>query len=376
MAKHLSQQKMVSRRRDKEKRSTKRVVYLWGAGATHSEAQYLGAAVNLLMRDSEKSGEGVTTRILRRTAAKSAAFLEGDPVDIEKLISLMASSGLNRHVEDAERLRSDYFNELRDSLATARLLPGVRLGKMLLEMHQNDSFRQSVETLSGIITTNHDGLLQIAFQEVYGGVNLGFPYVSEAFTAALSAADIPPLAQLHGSFTWMFGVPIKVSPLQSASKYRKDTVWIPPTILKEPRSYPFNKLSALGYELLSKHCDVLRVVGASLTQNDWNILSMIFNAQRHIEVTGGTEFSIELVMPHTAGELIKRDCGYLKRLTSIGYLTEGEFGEYKEDVAPTTDMENPFAYWLFEKLKFHEGRGELPSGFTESTALDARGQST
>ena len=39
----------------------KQIVYLWGAGATQAEIDYLGAhTVNLLMRDSDERGEGGT----------------------------------------------------------------------------------------------------------------------------------------------------------------------------------------------------------------------------------------------------------------------------------------------------------------------------
>ena len=48
-----------------EKPSPKRVIYLWGAGATHAEAQHLGASVSLLMRDNKHFGEGIATRILK-----------------------------------------------------------------------------------------------------------------------------------------------------------------------------------------------------------------------------------------------------------------------------------------------------------------------
>jgi hypothetical protein len=55
----------------------KKVVYLWGAGGTQAEVNYLGAhTVNLLMRDSEHLGEGVATRILKRLPKRwQSAFL-------------------------------------------------------------------------------------------------------------------------------------------------------------------------------------------------------------------------------------------------------------------------------------------------------------
>lgn len=355
------------------KPSPKRIVYLWGAGATHAEAHRLGAAVSLLMRDTDDFGEGITTRILKRTSKRvRSAFGIGQGVDIEKLISLLAASGTEAHTLMAEEMRENYFGELRASLATAKVRDHPHLAEQLLRIHTDPQFQEEVETLSGITTTNHDGLLQIASQNVYKGINLGFPFASEDF-ASTNSHSIPPILQLHGSFTWKFGVPINIGRLRRTSKYA-ETIWIPPTILKESKNYPFNKLSGLAYEILTRQCDVLRVVGASLTQNDWNILSLIFNAQQHNEHQGRNAFLIELIMPHDHGESIKRDCAYLNNITPIGYLTEGRFAEFKDtEIPPESDMANPFAYWLGEKIQFHKSRHELGVTGVGSTKLGSSG---
>jgi hypothetical protein len=342
----------------------KRVVYLWGAGATHAEAQRLGSRVSLLMRDSDTQ-EGITTRILRRTKALSSYGGEtAGNVDIEKLISLLAASGSQAHAELADRMRENYFFELRTSLREAGVLNNPHLATQLLTMHGSWRFRREVEVLRGIITTNHDGLLQLASQKILGAINLGFEFISTDFTQSGAA---PPILQLHGSFTWQFGTPTKVSRFTRRSSY-DGTLWIPPTILKESKSFPYNKLSGLAYELLVRNCDVLRVIGTSLTQNDWNILSLIFNAQRHLEQNGVEPFIIELIMPQNTGEQIKRDCAYLKNVFSIGFLTEGNFAEYKnpDEIAADSDLMNPFAYWLSEKRQFH--RHQLQGQMNEAEA--------
>lgn len=74
----------------------KKVVYLWGAGATHAEAQRLGVRTSLLMRDHKHFGPGITTRILQRTKGAAAAYGEGEGVDIEKLITLLSGSGIDK----------------------------------------------------------------------------------------------------------------------------------------------------------------------------------------------------------------------------------------------------------------------------------------
>ena len=337
----------------------KRIVYLLGAGATQAEVAFLGAAhVNVLMRDNDW-GEGVATRVLKRLSKRwRSAFVEDHESDIEKLISLLVAGGVQEFSAVAERIRKLYYYEIRNGLATADVLKEPRLSIALFQMHNNSSYAGAVERLSGVITTNHDGLLQVAEQAVLGGLNLGFGFSSTQFDCG-KRGSTPPILSLHGSFTWRFALPPRVEQLHRSLAYSTDTLWIPPTILKESRSYPFNKLTGLAYELLAKNCDVLRVVGSSLAQNDWNILSMIFNAQRHLEFTDEGAFQIELITGHETGEAIAKECSYLKNMNAIGYLTEGEFWPYKDPMTIRPEMRNAFAYWLKQKILFHRARGEL-----------------
>jgi hypothetical protein len=284
-------------------------------------------------------------------------------IDIEKVISLLAGSSVAMLVDLAERMRRCYFLEVCQSLRLAGLgRPELAVG--LLEMHRHPVFRKDVELLTGIITTNHDGLLQVASQEVFGEVNLGFPFESGDLTPSVSLLT-PPILQVHGSFTWRFAVPMRVTG-RGRLGYSSDASWIPPAILKESKHYPFNKLVGLAYELLARRCDVLRIVGCSLTQNDWNILALIFNAQRHHEGVTGAPFRIEIVSSHQGGEAIKKECSYLKNVVPIGYLTEGAFAAYKEGQISGA-MRNVFAYWLTEKLSYHRQRKEFGEGALPGT---------
>jgi hypothetical protein len=132
----------------------KRIVYLWGAGATQGEAQNLGSKISLLMGDSEQFGEGITTRILRRAGKRvSAAYGATQALDIEKLISLLAVSGVAEHTVLADELRIHYFDELRTSLTDALVIGNPELAIGLLAMHNDRKFDREVESLSGILTT-------------------------------------------------------------------------------------------------------------------------------------------------------------------------------------------------------------------------------
>lgn len=347
--------------RKKTNPQPKQIVYLLGAGATQAEVNYAGAAaVNLLMRDDEElGGEGLSTTILKKLGDKGTPFVQaGRSMDVEKLISLLVTSGVDSQVQLAEQMRRLYFEEMCRRLVKAKIVRNPRLAKALLQMHHDEKFRAEVEQLSGVFTTNHDGLLQLAFESVYGAVDVGFPFVSDDITSAKPEA-VPRLLQLHGSFSWKFGVPLHVATLRRGVKYSRKTVWIPPSVLKESKNYPFNKISAIAYEILAKRCDVLRIVGSSLTQNDWNILCLIFNAQRHRELVRERSFLIQLIMSRRSGKEIQTSCSYLKNTLPINALSEGDFSLYEEGLPADPELNNVFAYWLKEKINYHVRRREF-----------------
>ncbi|MHB8094624.1 MAG: SIR2 family protein [Candidatus Aminicenantales bacterium] len=340
------------------KSEPKQVVYLFGAGATQAEVEYLGVAnVNLLMGD-HASNEGIAKRVLKEDEKLYRSFSrENIDIDIEKLISLLSGSGIASYANKAELLRKKYFDKILEGIIEGKVVNQLKLTQSLLDLHNGKKY-SSIEKLSGVLTTNHDGLIQIASQKAFGKVNLGFPFLSNDITPSCDI-ESPPIIQLHGSFTWKFGIPIKVTSLQKGIEYSSDTRWIPPTINKESRNYPFNKLNAIAYELLSKKCDVLRIIGSSLTQNDWNILSLIFNSQRHRRfVKKYTPYSVELIMPMSAADNIWKQCSYIENIIPIGYLSEGKFDELKEQTQPSI-MNNPFFYWLKEKIFYHFNRNEI-----------------
>lgn len=335
----------------------KDVVYLLGAGATQAEADYQGGEpVNLMMKDSKRLGSGVSTRVLRR--ANIDRNLEIQEADIEKLISLLSASGIEEYRATAEELRGLYYKEILDTLSKAGILEKPKLAIGLLEMHKNAVFKK-VENLTGIITLNHDNLFQIASQKVHGCVNLGFKFDSNHFKYDENCIA-PYIIQLHGSFNWKNSLTIEVLKLSTKSKYDKEILWIPPAILKEAKDYPYNKLMGLAYELLTKKCNLLRIIGCSLSQNDWNLISLIFNSQYYQYYFNDKNcFKIELIMDHETGEAIKKDYSYLRHLFSIGYLTDGKFSDYKDETRRSTEMYNPFKYWLKTKARNHKKRKEL-----------------
>jgi len=340
--------------------SPKQVVYLIGAGATQAEVDYQGGAkINLLMKDSESLGYGVSTRVLER-ADNLDIPIEGEK-DIEKLISLLASTGTEKYRKAAERLRRLYYEVILESLIGTGVLDNPNLAMGLFEMHKSESFNTKVEQLTGIINLNHDNLFQVASQKVYNSIFLGFKFWSNSFKEERTS---PLVIKLHGSFDWRSGLPIKVLKLNSTTSYSKDMLWIPPTILKESKDYPYNKLMGLAYELLSKKCHVLRIVGCSLSQNDWNMVSLLFNAQYNQYLHKGFCLRIELVMSPEACSRIISEYSYLQNIVPIQHLTYGDFSAYKsdikdEEIPKPSELDNPFKFWLKTKAIYHKNKGEI-----------------
>lgn len=333
----------------------KQIVYILGAGSTQAEASYKGGdPVNLSMKDNEKlGGDGISTRILKRAKTDESLDIRNEEVDIEKLISLLAVTGTEETRKKAEDLRTAYFEEIVESLAKVAVLNKPELAIGLLEMHKNELFNKEAEYLSGIITLNHDNLFQVASQEVYEGINLGFDFLSVDFKDNKKA---PLIIQLHGSFNWINALPIEVLKLDTRKTVSEKILWIPPTILKESKDYPYNKLTALAYELLSNKCNILRIIGCSLSQNDWNLISLIFNAQYKQYLKNRNSFKIELIMDHDEGEKVKKEYSYLKNITPIGHLVDGDFSDYlviPEERPEHSALDNPFEVWLKRKVEFH-----------------------
>lgn len=343
----------------------KKVVYLFGAGATQAEFDHIGVTTNILMGNYKDKGDGISTAILKHFAKEWPYPLPAEnSVDVEKLVSLLNSSGTRRMETLAESIRSKYVDEIQMRLRATPIISKPILATTLLEFHADEVMKKEVEVLTGLITTNHDGLLQLASMSVHGAINLGIPFQSRTFGTKgkpPSNSLAPPLLlQLHGSFTWKFGRPIKVSAPKDISKYSSTMIWIPPTTSKDARLYPFGKLMALAYEMLCDECDVLRVVGASMTQNDWNILSLIFNAQQHRRLVRKSEFVVELIMPQKSGVNLVATCSFLQRLVPIASLTDGHFSDYaKDEDFHSPEMKSQFRYWLKQKIHHHRGKGQV-----------------
>ena len=116
------------------------------------------------------------------------------------------------------------------------------------------------------------------------------------------------------------------------------------SIEKVKDRYPFNLLWGKAFELLN--CDVLRIVGCNLSQNDWGLISLLFNTQ----LERGGIYEIELIRSHEGGEEIRKKFGFLKNVRILGEL---------DDCQDLVDSppKNTFESWLRRKLEFYKSKG-------------------
>ena len=133
-----------------------------------------------------------------------------------------------------------------------------------------------------------------------------------------------PLLKLHGSFSWK----------NKKIRGRKRTIEIIP--LGSTKNYihpPYGCIWNQALETLIG-CDTLRVIGCSLSQNDFHLIDLLFKA--HLE--RDTAFDIEIIASEVVGEAIRRNYGFFR---SIKVLTE-----IKDNLIPEKTPINPFKTWL------------------------------
>ncbi len=183
----------------------KNVVYLFGAGATQAELNYQSYKVNLLMRDTDLPG--VCSRIMtsvrgdRQLKWLYEATKSTSQIDIEQLISLLEEINLEKYKKAADKLRKLYYLDILKQLMKTKVFNTPKLSMSLFELHQNEELKNT-EVLTGIISLNHDYLLETACQKKFKGVNLGVDFTSDIFDCN---TKVTLIIKLFGSFNWMCG---------------------------------------------------------------------------------------------------------------------------------------------------------------------------
>ena len=148
---------------EKKANQPKKVVYLFGTGATKAEMRLSGESTGILMRDVT---DGILRKIDKNRIKNLAVIkneLTAEYADVEHIITLYESTGMPKHEIVAKNLKKLFKEVIQER--TKRLKP--KLLSALIDMHE---IPQLNEKLEGILTLNYDNVLETAMQEVKGGV--------------------------------------------------------------------------------------------------------------------------------------------------------------------------------------------------------------
>lgn len=333
-----------------------KIVYLFGAGATHAEKQL---ECKIKKKDLENNGEPkngllakhISERVIKKLLKKKEGVnalkeheitkdsLYNNPlgkpdIDIELFISLLEANNTETAENHARLLRKYFREDICQNLVIEKSEIPPRLCPALLEWHAKDKN----EKLIGFLSLNYDSIFEKSSKLTKKEFDCGIDVEEKSLCWPHKSGKLP-LLKLHGSFDWYLS-----SDMDKMCITKKGTIemmqWIPPRFNKEYLNYPYNIIHGKAYEILAQ-CDILRVIGCGLNQNDIGLISLLFETQHK----GSNPYRIDMV------EKSDNEKGLYKRLGML--LTFNEFfynkDEWKKlDKSPTN---NPFLDWLYFKVK-------------------------
>jgi hypothetical protein len=336
----------------------KKVVYLFGAGATQAVLKSINPSLSLLTQDIQDkirldySPKGLDKKIW--------SALITTP-DIEHLISVLESQ---HNYSASERIRKYYRDAIIGIIVGSpelRKLPTKNLYSVLIDLHKN--INELDEELLCFITLNYEDILEKTIKTLF---RLKIDY-SLYPDRSNHRSDTIKVLKLHGSFNWQNTRPITVKKMTSRSS---NALWIPPGVEKRKDNYPFNLLWGQATESLMQ-CDILRIVGCSLSRNDWGLIPILYTVQQFSNI--GKKFEIEIIdYPLTAAFIID-NYKYMefKPFTKLPEIlnfyrnlfpsaNSAQLIEQIKDKFSDKEKSNPFyewleakIYYLFDKLKLN-----------------------
>lgn len=329
------------------KSSPNKIVYLFGTGAAQAEIQLkYGAGLDLEkdgLRNRDISGRVIEAAKRTRIEPGLAGYLNkfpaseiktGEP-DIELLIGLLESSGPG-HSEAALNLRGLFKHDIESRTKTLEPV----LSKDLIE--QASLLDPKKEEILAYLTLNYDDLFERAYQDVHKVLpNYGFDLQLDG---QANDKKGPPYLKLHGSFDWESTPDSeglrRVHP--GSSPKQEHICWIPPTIHKEYDEYPYNLLWGKAHEALSR-CNVLRIVGCSISPNDAGLMSLLFRASLLRE----KPFEIEIIASASTTYRIRKRFGWCFNIPELDFDPKhNAFSEWLNtrkqalDATKTEDLSN------------------------------------
>jgi len=231
-----------------------RIVYLFGAGATHAELQNIDPDIAEKNRGLLVSH--VSSRVIERASrdpqyVNDLAMVSGTTgsLNIELLISLIENSKIPGWEYKTKTLK-DFVRQDIQQILSPSITRRFYLHRALFELH-NQPATQGKERLAGVISLNYEDVLDSAYKRYYGD-----PCYCFSLDEPLAANDVP-LLKLHGSFNWN---DVKI-------RGRSRNIDIIP--LGSTKTYIHPPYGCIWNQALQTlvGCDTLRVIGCSLTRS-------------------------------------------------------------------------------------------------------------
>lgn len=328
--------------------SKKKVVYLFGAGATQAVLKSNNPTDGLLTKDIQEKIEnkyksrGLTKKIWNELISVS---------DIEHLISVLETQHQNQASEKIRKYYRESIIEIAEPIS--KNPPQKNLYSVLIDYYNIENLD---EELVCFITLNYEDILERTIISLFNR-QIDYSLYSNSIKLLPDAIKV---LKLHGSFNWQNTRPVSIKNM--TIKNSPNSLWIPPGVEKRKDNYPFNILWGQATEYLMQ-CDILRVVGCSLSRNDWGLIPILYTVQKFNVSKINTEIEI-IDYPSTAQNIID-NYKYMK-FTSITDIPEFlEFHKKKLPFASSIalteeinakfndrDKSNPFYEWLDAKIDY------------------------
>jgi len=311
-----------------QKKEPLKIVYLFGAGATHAEIENIGIDPNQ-MNIGLRIGD-VTKRVILKAQIdpdfdKVKMFLKTkNNTNIELLISLFEdnSQNIEGSTESVIKKIKVLIEQDITSILTTRRVSKFSLYRGLLEYH---GLITNKETLIGLITLNYDSLLDIAYKYKFGG-EPDYSRSSKREISRKSKSEKLPLLKLHGSFDW--------DSVKILGKSQKIPI-IPLGASKNFLRIPYNFIWGRTLELLVES-DILRIVGCSLSPNDNHLIDLLFKAH----LLKGKPIEIQIISSQKSGEEIRNRYSFFPKIVTSDQLIIPRISNPEKG--------NIFAKWLKE----------------------------
>lgn len=330
----------------------KKVVYLFGAGATHAVVKALNPDLGLLTNDIQEKIEAKYSGIIKGVNNTIWNELVTQGIDVEHLISVLESQ---HNYSASEKLRKYY----REAIVTIseeipqNPLP-ANLYSVLIDLHNITGLD---EKYLSFISLNYEDVFE---RTIKAHFKYDVDYVIKTGNK-ISQKTLIKVYKLHGSFNWFNSRPISIRKMTAIKS--KDTLWIPPGVEKRKENYPFNLLWGKVIEDLL-NCDVLRIVGCSLSRNDWGLIPILYTVQRFNQ--NGKRVEIEIIDYPITAKTIKDTYKYLRTkslidLPEILSYYKKQFPETSPEPEIVREIEtkfsdkdkiNPFQEWLDAKADY------------------------